>query len=100
MELCRQDGDLETPGVREDRKSRLPIIKKAQKSRGDTKSSDDPLLIAKMDKNNGVQIVSNGSTKSGSKPTSNNNHHRRSVFAQVLLARIYNKLFFNSFFFL
>ena len=61
--LCMQDGDLETSKVREERKIRSPIVKEGkEKADMSTSQSDDP-LIAKMDKINGVQIVSNGSAK-------------------------------------
>jgi len=59
LHLCMQDGDLETTRVREQRKSRQPIIK-GSANPGDNVTNEAP-LVAKTDKMNGVQIVKNGS---------------------------------------
>ena len=78
-----QDGDLETTRTREHRKSRPDIVKKDPKkdqaslkksqnsdSANNTEKSEDP-LIAKLDHQNGVQILQNGSAKH------NNNHDKK-----------------------
>lgn len=92
LELCLQDGDLETTRVREQRRSRSPIFK-AIKNRNkkqanddnlEQKTNDDPLL-AKTEQANGVQIVSNGSAKQKSRKRQNssNNNRRSSSVANL-----------------
>ena len=80
LELCTQDGDMETARGREHRKKRQPIVKvdtpkKKTKKADQTKDTTDPLLVkVEKSKANGVQIVKNGSTKSR---LSNNNHDKQ-----------------------